>query len=527
MIGRREVLGTFVRLRALRGWEAGLALAGLGALSVWSMAPTYVVPALMIGLVGWIWALDSGSTLRPIRSGFWRGWTFGFGYFFASVWWTVNAFLVEGQSYVWLIWVPLIVFPAGLALFWGVVGALYRRLNLKGPLRVVIFVALMIVIEMTRSVVFSGFPWNLPGHVWAAGGVISQNAAFIGASGLSALTLFMLSAPAALWGGERLWMRVLPSACGVLILIGLVSFGAMRLAQAEDQALSETRLRLVHLDIPQSLKTYEHRFQLLERYLDHSFVPGYQDVDAIIWPEGAIPGFVLRDPDIGQRLREQTPDQTRLIIGTPRATTLDGRIDYYNSLVTLVKNDEKLHLEGVYDKVKLVPLGEGNPLITVTELLNFTSLSQNSPFYSSGKNASTLTLPGLPSFAPLICYEAIFPRFIPRGNDRPDWMLNISNDAWYGDSAGPKQLMTMTRYRAIEEGLAMVRSASSGVSGQIDGYGRMHDIAPDSSDGVLDFRLLEPLDETFYAVYGDWPWVSGIFGFLCALAGLFLGFKRR
>ena len=499
----------------------GLALMGLGAFSVWSMAPVHFVPALLVGFVGFVWALDrSARQPRPRLSGFFRGWCFGVGYFFSSVWWTVNAFLVDGWEYAWLVWLPLIIFPAGLALFWGLAGAVYTRLNIKGPQRVIVFSVLWISVEFARAHVLSGFPWNLAGHAWPAGGVMSQSAAWIGASGLSALTLFACVAWAALKGREAWALRVLPGLIGLAMLIVVAGLGLIRLQGAQDLATTDTRLRLVHLNFAQRDKTYENATNLVERYLDQSLQPGFDQVDAIIWPEGAIPAFILRDRRVRESFEARLPNNSRFIIGTPRADTINERIRYYNSLIQLAYVEGELRLEGVYDKVKLVPFGESNPLITVTELLGFTTLSETTPVYSAGLRSMVLTTTGLPAFSPLICYEAVFPRFIPRGTQRPKWLLNISNDAWYGSSAGPHQLMNMTRYRSIEEGIALVRSASAGTNGQIDPYGRMNDLAAVSHDGYLDLMLLEPLDETFFAVYGDWPWLLGLGALFVGMFGV-------
>ena len=518
--------------RALSGWRLFLLMFGLGAFSVLGQAPFFLWPAYALGLSGLVLALDDAkSRARPLRSGFSRAFWFACGQFLAGTGWVANAFLVSAEDYAWLIWAPLIVLPAGLALFWGVAGTLYVRVSPRHAGRIGVFTAIVMGLEFLRSTILSGFPWNLPGHVFEAGGAISQSASLIGAYGLSVIALFAFSAPAALSGpGVRL-ARLVPTGLGALLLLACWGYGQQRLSQGAELARSDTELLLVSLNLPQSEKRYAARFDILDQYLDLTQSADLSHVDAVIWPEGAIPAMLLDAPDLLTEIAGTLPEGSRLITGTARADFgLNGRPRaYFNSLIALILEENRPVLEAQYDKSRLVPFGESNPLRLLTEWVGFDSLSEIAPYYSPGSGAQTLDLDGLPPVAPLICYEAVYPRYSPRQLNRPEWLLNISNDSWYGNSAGPQQLLNQTQYRAIEEGLPLVRVAAAGVSGQIDPYGRLIESIPSKSTEVLMITLLEGLGETPYGMYGNALWVivllvlAAVAHFLSVVATTHLG----
>ncbi|WBQ10469.1 apolipoprotein N-acyltransferase [Hyphomonadaceae bacterium ML37] len=518
------------RLRALRGLRLHAALFIVGAFGVLAHAPFHIQPALIAAYCALVWALDGARrTARPVKAGFARAWSFAAGQFLAGTWWVANAFLVQAEDYLWLIWAPLILLPAGLALFWGVAGAVYARLAPSGPHRITVFAGAFMLVELARSTVLTGFPWNLPGHVFAAGGAVSQIASVIGAAGLSALVLFAFAAPAALAGRGPALARVMPLVLGIVLLAGAWGWGAVRLSDAHIVATGQT-VRVVQINLDPRAKTYAVRREILQRYLTLSAAPGVEDVSAIVWPEGAVPAFLLNEPDLMGDIRQALPQGALLLAGTARAERgAPGEPDrYYNALAAVRMNANWMDVEDSYDKVRLVPFGEGNPLAPLTRLVGFDTLSNIVPFYSPGDAARTLQLDGLGAVAPLICYEVIFPRFAPRGDDRPEWLVNISNDSWYGSSAGPRQHLNQAQYRALEEGLPLVRAASNGVSGQIDPYGRIEHALPVDAEAFIDVVLLERLDDTPYALYGGGPWGGAFLILLVLNSGVAcMLFRRR
>jgi apolipoprotein N-acyltransferase len=464
---------------------------------------------LILALVVLVWSLDDACVnANPARAGFARAWAFAAGQFLAGTFWVANAFLVSAGDHAWLIWAPLILLPGGLALFWGAAGAAYARFAPRGPARVIVFAGLFTAVEMVRATILSGFPWNLPGHVFPAGGAVSQIASVIGASGLSAFTLLAFAAPAALRGPGSALRRAAPAAAGLAILAGFYAFGSARLAGA-DLTASGLTVRVVQADIDQRDKRYENREAILEHYLDLSTAPGLDAVDALVWPEGAVPGFLLNDPPLLETIRDRLPQGLLLFTGVVRVEfDPAGEVtDYYNAMAVL-RLGESVHVEATYDKARLVPFGEVNPLRSVTRAIGFDTLAAWTTGYTPGPGGRTLDVDGAPRFAPLICYEVVYPRHAPGGADRPAWLLNISNDSWYGNSAGPRQHANQARYRALESGLPLARAASSGVSGLTGPYGRPLSVLGIEDDRALDLALPNPLKETIYARHGEGPWMT-------------------
>ena len=505
------------RIRRLSGLPLLIALALAGAGGVLAHAPYFIQPALAAALVMLVLALDGARrSRRPLVSGFARAWAFAFGMFLAGAWWVANAFANNpNPAYHWMGPIAALLLAAGLALLWGMAGAGYARLSRPGVHRIAVFAVVIFAIEMTRTYALSGFPWNLPGHVWPAGGAVSQVASLIGASGLSFLTLYAFASPAALIARASLAARLIPVLAGAALLAAAGAFGAVRLADASAGPLEGGRLRVVQAEVPPLEKTYENRRAILRQYLEMSLEPGLEGVDAVVWPEVAIPAYLQSEPDLIEAMSAAFDGGPLLITGAARFERGPDETAYYNSLFVIDFAGGQAASLGVYDKTRLVPFGEGNPVRALTERFGFTALARN--FFTPGSGAATLAPGAMPAFAPLICYEVIFPRFVPRGEMRPAFLLNVSNDSWYGDSAGPRQHLNQARYRSIEEGLSMARAASGGSSGLIDPWGRGVALLPLGAEETLDIQVLEGLDETLYGKHGDTPWVSAGFILLFAV----------
>jgi len=520
--------------RARAGWRALTApvrLAGLfaaGLASAFAFAPFFLQPVFIAGLVLLVLSLDDAKRCRrPVRAGFARAWAFAAGLFLAGLWWVANAFLVDAQTYGWLVWAPVTLLPGGLALFWGAAGAAYARLAPRGPVRIAVFAAVFMAAELARAHLLSGFPWNLPGHVFEAGGAISQLASLIGAAGLSALTLYAFAAPAALFGPGPAIRRAAPLVFGLVLLAAGWGWGAARLAGAEVEA-EGTRFRVVQLGLPQSELRPENLDAVLDGYIELTLRPGVEQVDAVLWPEGSVPAWLMNEPEVLAEIAARLPDGARLIAGAPHVEFGRRRGDarYYNALHALRIADGRVIAEARYDKARLVPFGEANTLAALTRPLGLETLSQYGVGFDPGPGPRTLALDGLPAFAPLICYEVVYPGYVAAPEPRPAFLLNLSNDAWYGETAGPAQLLNQARYRSIETGLPMVRAASAGASGQIDGYGRAQVLSTVEDSQPLDLVLIKSLDESFYTQYSHGPWVIAFLA-LITLTAWFSRLKPR
>lgn len=488
-------------LMSLPAEKAWLVLIALGLFSGLSASPIHFFPALIIGLTGLIWMLDvSIDAEKPGRSGFWRAFLFAWAYLGIGVFWVAFAFWNRGGAYVFF--GPLVAIGGGafLAAFWGLAGALYARLKLRGPVRILAFAVVILAAEAAKGLPFTQFPWNLPAHVFPAGGAVSQSAAWFGAWGLSFIVLILFSSPAALAGRGAVTQKRLPVLISLLALSALYAGGTHRLGQADVRYQPDLTFRLVNADIDQQDKWASGGEDLVRtRYLNLTASEGIDDVTHVIWPEGALPLFLIEDSASIAALTEiLTQDQT-LLAGTPRRERVAGdEVRYYNSLAAMTFSGERPRVTGLYDKVLLVPFGEFVPLGNLISSLGIRPLQELVAGYSPGLEFVTLEDAGAPAFFPMICYEAVFSGIVPGGPDRPAWILNISNDAWFGPTAGPRQHLNITRYRAIETGLPIIRSASRGYSGVIDPYGRMPVRIDRRYEGVTDAALPLPASTTIY-----------------------------
>lgn len=476
---------------------------------------------LAIGILGYGLLLRMSDTAgdRPLRSAFFRGWLAGVGYFGLGVAWITEPFMVDAAVYGWMAPFALLLMGGGLALFWGLGVLLYRTLAPKGAWRVLAFAACLAGAEWLRGHVLTGFPWNLPGESWRAGSAPSQAAALIGTYGLSWLTIAIGAAPALVLDKASRWGKAAPVLGAAAALVALYAFGGARLATpAGDQGV---RLRIVQANVDQKEKWRPENLQaIFDGYVALSRTPTKEPApDVIIWPEGALPAVIdeLLAPGssyITELSRSLGPDQA-LVMGANRVELApEGGYDYFNSLVAFGKAGSGLRVLGVYDKHRLVPFGEFLPFGEVATKIGVRSLVHMPEDFSFGPPPRPLAIAGLPLVQPLICYEALFPRVTSRaarGGQRPTWMLNISNDAWFGQASGPLQHLNIASYRAIEEGLPIVRSTPTGVSAVIDAFGRTVSGASLGlgEAGVIDADLPAALPPTPYALFGD-----AIFGLL-------------
>lgn len=499
---------------AARRWRT-LGLGVLAGLAAGLAHPPFGLLPGLLGFAALLMLVDRADPRKSLRSAFFRGWAGGLGYFAVSVWWVTEAFMVEPEVYGWMAPFALVLLSGGLALFFGMAALLYRASRAQGPWRVLVFAGAFAALEWLRGHLFTGFPWNLPGEAWAAGGAPSQAAALVGAYGLTWVTVAIAAAPVTLLDKTGRIERLAPAALALAALAGLYGFGAARLAAAPVARADGPAIRIVQANIDQKEKWRPENLPLIfDDYLSLSTRPAAVAPQVIVWPEGALPAvfddLMAPGAPYGQALAEALRPGQILLMGANAATVQpDGAVDYFNSLVALRRAPEGLAYLGRYDKHTLVPFGEYLPLGGLATALGIRSLVHMPEDFTAGPPPIPLALPGLPSLQPLICYEALFPRTTSlaaaRAGVRPQWILNISNDAWFGVTSGPPQHLNLASYRAIEEGLPMLRSTPTGISAAIDAYGRT---APGEQLGpgraaVLDIRLPEALEPTLYSRFGE------------------------
>jgi apolipoprotein N-acyltransferase len=506
-----------VRAESLSGWPSWILLLISGGLASLAMAPLHYWLVLVPSFAVLLWQVDGARRrARPLRAAFLAGFLFAMGYFMAGTFWVGYAFANRDAAFIPLIPIALPIFAAMLAVFWGGAMTLYAALAQKSEWRVLVFAASIALFEYLRGHVLSGLPWNLPAYAWAAGGPVSQTASWFGVYGLSLLTVLMAVSPAIMASRRLTSRRAMPALAGLAILFLLFASGLARLSGPALPDQPDVRLRIVQSAITQQEKWANgNQLVVRERYLALTDAPGLDEVTHILWPEGALPYYMLEHGETLARIGETLSEGQVLMAGINRRDRAEDPVTYYNALALMSFENGIPRSRGLYDKVRLVPFGEIIPLSGLLSLIGFDEFARLQ--FTPGPGAAVMDVPGAPPMMPLICYEAIFPGFVGEmGAERPGWLFNLSNDAWFGDTSGPEQHLNQARYRAIEFGLPMIRTASRGYSGVIDPFGRMPvEIGP-SEEGAFDVGLPQPLQKTTYASFGNYP-------FFFVVLGIFVG----
>lgn len=515
------------------GWSRRLIALAAGASGALALAPLDLWPFVVVPMTIAVWLIDGavGETRGArFRSAFSAGWWWGFGYFLAGLWWLGSAFLVEADKFAWAMPLGVIALPAFLALFPAFGFGLARLLWPDGAQRILILAVALTLTEFLRGHILTGFPWNVYGMMLAGQGWLAQSASVVGLYGLTLLAVAIGAAPAVL-GDARPMRRVVAPVLAIAAVVAMAGFGWWRIPEAAAPNVPGVKLRLMQPNLPQDAKFNPANAEpILAHYLalsDRATGPqtrGVEDVTHLIWPESAFPFLLGRSPQALSRIGALLPPQATLITGAARAgETLPGesRPPIYNSIQIV---DTSGVIVGSYDKVHLVPFGEYLPpflnrLIRSLGLSEFVAIPGG---FSAGTSRAAFSVPGLPAAAALICYEVIFPSAVTPAGPRPGFMLNVTNDGWFGRTSGPYQHLAQARLRSIEEGLPLVRAANTGISAVVDGHGRTVASLPLGQEGVLDSPLPQIAPITPFARYGH----AGVAG-LIAIFLLAAVIRRR
>ncbi|MCK4711821.1 MAG: apolipoprotein N-acyltransferase [Marinosulfonomonas sp.] len=480
-----------------------------GAVTGLGQAPFSLIGLALIGLLAGFVLFQSTASVRQAAL---TGWAFGVGYFTLVLSWIVEPFLVDIARHGWMAPFALVGMAGGMALFWGLAFGLARWQG-----RAVALVVFWTAAEVARTYILTGFPWGLLGYVWLDAG-LDQMAAHIGPHGLTLLTLAGIWAlHAALQHPKRLFL--VPAV--VLPFAGMAGFGLVQAALSQGHPSIVTQepprsvVRLIQPNAPQHQKWNPQMIPgFFERNLDFTATQAVRAPDLIIWPETAVP-YLLSNADGALAQISAAAGGIPVVLGIQR------RVDdvYHNSLVVLNADGT---VGDIYDKSHLVPFGEYVPGGKLASMLGLNGFAAQEGFgFGPGTGLRLLDLAQLGRALPLICYEAIFPHEVGGLKERADWMLQITNDAWFGDLTGPYQHLALARFRAIEQGVPMVRAANTGVSAVIDARGQITASLPLGVAGYLDAELPHRLPPTLYGRSGDWPILL-----LLIAAAAFL-FKRR
>ncbi len=501
------------------GWKRALIAFLAGALAAAAMPPLDLIVALGLSLPVAIWLIDGavesaipgerGLNWPAIRMAGAIGWCFGFGYFLAGLWWLGAAFLVETDQFLWLMPFGVIGLPAGLALFHAVGFALARCLWMPGAGRILAFAFAMAAVEWLRGNILTGFPWNLFGQAFGAFDVTAQVASLIGLDGLNVLALLIFAAPAVIATGASARARWSLPVLALAALAVIVAFGTIRLGNAETGLVPGVKLRIVQANISERDKLKPGSGQAtLSTYLslsDRATAPGASgigDVTHLIWPESAFPFILANEPRALAEIGAFLPPGTTLITGAVRTEPPrpGKRLPRYFNALQVVDSDGVITQS--YDKVHLVPFGEYLPAEPLLSALGLRKFVPEPGDFEAGPKRRLLDVPGLPPVLPLICYEAVFPYELTSGTGRPGVMINVTNDAWFGETFGPYQHFAEARLRAVEQGVPLVRAANTGISGVVDAYGRVLHRTTLGARTVLDAGLPRALAPTLFARLG-------------------------
>ncbi|WP_245413520.1 apolipoprotein N-acyltransferase [Mangrovicella endophytica] len=560
------------RILLLEGWRRAALAFLAGAVATLALPPVNFPAAGFVSFPILVWLLDGAAgrpgagPLRRLMPAFRIGWMFGFGYFIAGLWWLGAAMLVDAADFLWAIPFAVLILPAILAIYYGLAAALARSVWSENAGRLFSLAAAFAFFEWARGVLFTGFPWNEIGMMAAPVPLLMQSVSVIGLHGLTLAAIYVYASPAVIIGRQG---RAPALLLAMALVVAHVGYGVIRLSTAETGSVDGVTLRIVQPNIEQTLKWDEaEEERIFARLLSLSARPAAADAadgsppaartgneaaavapgdddDAmadtteaegaaaarrlIIWPETAFPFLLTQRPDAITRIADMLQPGETLIAGGVRLEARDdgARPLAYNAVYVI---DERGEIIDARDKTHLVPFGEYLPLQAILQRFGISQIVKMPGGFSPGAVRSPVPLDDAPSFLPLICYEIIFPgeMALPAAGERPGFIVNVTNDAWYGRTPGPYQHLRQAELTAAAFGLPLVRSANTGISVVTDGYGRVMDGMALGSGGAFETALPHALPATFYAHFGDRIfWVAEAVAAVLAAASLLRWRHRR
>ena len=484
-------------LRSARGAGRAILSLSAGLLGAVALPPLDLWPFLVPAFAMLVWLLDgalcgNGALRgRRMRAGAGVLFMFGLGWFGASVWWVGEAFLVDAERFLWLMVPAVVAMTLTLALFWALAGGIAGLLWPCGKgVRLLVLAAALALVEIMRGHFLGGFPWNLPAHALNGVPLLLQTGRLAGVYGLSFLAVAWSALPALLADAPGGRDRLRAAAIILLTLLAAVAFGTWRLLAPPQGTMVAVRIVQPNVDQREKWKP-ANRESIFRRLLALTARPGREGFrpDVIVWPESAVPFLLDENPRALAMIAEVLHPGQVLLTGAIRRAAPSGPDSrrLYNSLLAI---DDQGRIIGRYDKRRLVPFGEYLPLAVVLEPLGIRRLVSLPGGFLEGRNESPLKLPGLPSAGGLICYEAIFPHLGMGGGNGAEWLVNVTNDAWFGRSSGPWQHLAAARLTAIVTGRPVVRAANTGISAMIDEKGRILNHLPLMREGIIDAHLM-------------------------------------
>ena len=479
----------------LSGGKRTLAAVLAGAFAVLVQAPFDFVLAGFVSFPVLVWLLDgavpavSAGALGRLKPAFAVGWWFGFGYFLAGLWWVGGAVMVESQTYAWALPISIVGLPLVLSVYYGAATAIARLFWTDGIGRIAALAFSFALAEWLRETLLTGFPWNPVGFGLMPVPLLMQSVGVVGMIGMNSLAVFLFATPALLAGRRH---RVTGIVIAFIVLATHAGYGFYALSR-EDGPATTLNVRIVQPNIDLAEKWDETvRDRIFKSELDLSRqppAPGRQKPALIVWPETSIPFLFQEHPDGLRMIGEMLQEGQLLLAGVARAEGSGDSALYYNSIVAI---DDKGEIVDAVDKVHLVPFGEYVPFESLFERIGINQFVSGPMNFVAGARRHPLAVPGGFSALPYICYEIIFPTLMMDQPPPKSFILNVTNDAWFGNTPGPYQHLRQAQIRAVETGLPVVRAANTGISAFIDNKGRVLDGLAINSQGFLDAEVAIP-----------------------------------
>jgi len=500
------------QLSKLDGWRRLIVVLVAGGITALALEPINFSLGAFVGFTLFTIMLSASSatvgklTKSRLITLALTGWCFGFSYFVTGLWWLGTAMLIDPTEFAWAI--PLAIFglPAFLALYWAlaavIAGLMWRR-GIAGLLGLGFAFGLC---EWLRGVCFTGFPWNSIGYAAMPSPLYMQVAAVLGLYGVNAVAVVVFGSPSLLLGKKVQWWGV---AIISVIIIGDIGFGAYRLHQSQyinQNSVNSTWIRLVQPSIAQTSKLdASARLDNFDKHLTLTAQPpaaGKHWPDLIIWPESAVPYLLQYVPEAVARIRAAMRPQQIVLLGAVR---LEGGLEsankrYFNTIQAM---DWQGHIFAQSDKRHLVPFGEYLPFGQLLGRLGLKAVADAAGGYSAGQSRHSVKISDTLTYLPLICYEIIFPTDVDYQGPRANFIVNVTNDAWYGVTPGPYQHFQQARVRAVELGLPLLRAANNGISAVVDPYGRIVEQLALNEVGVIDAKLPKVAVSYWYSQPGN------------------------
>jgi apolipoprotein N-acyltransferase len=422
---------------------------------------------------------------------FFLGFAFGYGYFASSLYWVSHSLTFDKQL-TFLMPVAILGLPILLAIFYGAAVIAIHSLIKKNYVFLLIFSISLSIFEYLRGILFTGFSWNLISYSWSFSLESIQILKFIGTYTFNFFSILIFSIYFNSLCPVQFKKILVNSAFLFIVLISNYLFGKILINNAEFNQYNDVKIKIVQPNIDIA-KTW-----------------GVKDEKTlIVWPEGMIQQTNPKDLYKYKEYFNKNFSKNHLIIvGVTNPSISGNKINFYNSLVVLNNNAEVV---SVYNKIRLVPFGEFIPFENLLTKWGLKKITFGYSSFSSGAERKEIKIFNNLSFLPLLCYEIIYSGDLKRDSKDYNFIINISEDGWFGDSIGPYQHLTQAVFRAVEQGSPIVRSTNKGMSAYISSNGKIVNSLELNKSGFIDVKLSFLKEKTLFSLLENYIFYFTIF----------------